>query len=431
MPRDRGAGARGPARAAAEAPARPGLRTRCRPSAHESCTNRSAQGAVALHRSDPRRRWSTSRARRRRRSGRAAQGRACAAGIAAAARRSRSAPSPRDMPRRCVALGGIDGAELARGVRRDRRAAGAICRSSRATMPTCSTPRSPTAGAPAGRPSVRVRIYGPLEARLQSVDRLVLGGLVEGVWPPETRSDPWLSRPMRHELGLDLPERRIGLSAHDFAQALGAPEVILTRAAKLGGAPTVASRFVQRLAAVAGEARWNAALARGERYLGAGARKLDDAAKAKPGDAARAEAAARRAADAAQRHRDRALAARSLHDLRQARPEAAAARRRRHAARRARPRHRDPRRDRRVHQDVTPTGLPDDPLAALLALGERHFAPLAGFSRGARVLVAALPAHRALVRRLGERGGAPTLTALRCRDRRQHRHPARQRARSS
>ncbi len=95
----------------------------------------------------------------------------------------------------------------------------------------------------------------PLEARLQPVDRLVLGGLVEGVWPPETRGDPWLSRPMRHELGSTC-ERRIGLSAHDFAQALGAPEVILTRAAKLGGAPTVASRFVQRLAAVAGETRW-------------------------------------------------------------------------------------------------------------------------------------------------------------------------------
>jgi hypothetical protein len=101
--------------------------------------------------------------------------------------------------------------------------------------------------------AVRVRIFGPLEARLQSVDRLVLGGLVEGVWPPETRSDPWLNRPMRHELGLDLPERRIGLSAHDLAQSLGAREVILTRAAKIAGAPTVASRFVQRLAAVAGE----------------------------------------------------------------------------------------------------------------------------------------------------------------------------------
>ena len=122
-----------------------------------------------------------------------------------------------------------------------------------ATMPSCSTPPSPTAWCAGRNADVRVRIYGPLEARLQNVDRVVLGGLVEGIWPPETRSDPWLSRPMRRELGLDLPERRIGLSAHDFAQALGAPEVILTRAAKLAGAPTVASRFVQRLAAVAGE----------------------------------------------------------------------------------------------------------------------------------------------------------------------------------
>ncbi len=33
---------------------------------------------------------------------------------------------------------------------------------------------------------------------------------------------------MRSQLGLDLPERRIGLSAHDFAQLMGAKEVILT-----------------------------------------------------------------------------------------------------------------------------------------------------------------------------------------------------------
>jgi ATP-dependent helicase/nuclease subunit B len=115
-------------------------------------------------------------------------------------------------------------------------------------------------------PGVRVRILGPLEARLQSVDRMVIGGLVESVWPPESRSDPWLSRPMRHELGLDLPERRIGLSAHDFAQLFGAPEVILSRAAKLGGAPTVPSRFLQRLAAVAGK-HWGAVLHRGSCYL--------------------------------------------------------------------------------------------------------------------------------------------------------------------
>jgi ATP-dependent helicase/nuclease subunit B len=124
----------------------------------------------------------------------------------------------------------------------------------------------------------RVRIFGLLEARLQTVDRMVLGGLVEGTWPPETRTDAWLSRPMRHDLGLDLPERRIGLSAHDFAQALGAREVFVCRAAKVAGVPTVASRFVQRLETVAGKTAWARAEARGERYL-AWARSLDAPAK--------------------------------------------------------------------------------------------------------------------------------------------------------
>jgi ATP-dependent helicase/nuclease subunit B len=126
----------------------------------------------------------------------------------------------------------------------------------------------------------RLRIYGRLEARLQSVDRVVLGGLVEGVWPSEMRPDPWLSRPMRHALGLDLPERRMSLSAHDFAQALGAHEVILAYPTKLAGAPTVASRFVQRLAAVAGEEHWNGARMRGTKYL-AWARTLDRPAEVK------------------------------------------------------------------------------------------------------------------------------------------------------
>jgi ATP-dependent helicase/nuclease subunit B len=127
---------------------------------------------------------------------------------------------------------------------------------------------------------VRVHIYGPLEARLQTVDCMVLGGLNEGTWPPETRSDPWLSRPMRAELGLDAPERRTGLAAHDFAQALGAPEVILSRAAKVAGAPTIRSRFVQRIIALAGE-RWTAVVARGDDYL-AWARALDAPASVTP-----------------------------------------------------------------------------------------------------------------------------------------------------
>jgi ATP-dependent helicase/nuclease subunit B len=86
---------------------------------------------------------------------------------------------------------------------------------------------------------------------------------------------------MRHALGLDLPERRIGLSAHDFSQMLGCKTVVLTRAAKLGGAPTVPSRFLQRLAAVAGEELWNTARARGEQYV-AWAHELDRPQKVEP-----------------------------------------------------------------------------------------------------------------------------------------------------
>ncbi len=115
--------------------------------------------------------------------------------------------------------------------------------------------------------SSRLHIYGPLEARLTQSDRIIVGGLVEGVWPPAPRIDPWLSRPMQHELGLDLPERRIGLSAHDFAQLLGTEDVILSHAAKVAGAPAVASRFLHRLEAVAGEERWKAAKAAGEKYV--------------------------------------------------------------------------------------------------------------------------------------------------------------------
>jgi ATP-dependent helicase/nuclease subunit B len=129
--------------------------------------------------------------------------------------------------------------------------------------------------------AAHLRIYGPLEARLTQCDRVILGGLVEGVWPPAPRNDPWLSRPMRHQLGLDLPERRIGLSAHDFAQLLGAGEVILSHAAKVGGAPSVASRFLHRLEAVAGETRWDAAKAAGEKYIHF-ANELDRPAKVEP-----------------------------------------------------------------------------------------------------------------------------------------------------
>jgi ATP-dependent helicase/nuclease subunit B len=96
----------------------------------------------------------------------------------------------------------------------------------------------------------RLFIWGPLEARLQQADLIVLGGLNEGVWPPETESDPWLSRPMRKAFGMPAPERRVGQAAHDFAQALQAPTVVLTRADRIEGTPTRPSRWLLRLETV-------------------------------------------------------------------------------------------------------------------------------------------------------------------------------------
>ena len=93
----------------------------------------------------------------------------------------------------------------------------------------------------------RLHIWGPLEARLQHADEMILGALNETSWPPDAGVDPWLSRPMRKRFGLPSPERRIGLSAHDFVQFAAAPRVLLTRAAKIEGAPSAPSRWLARL----------------------------------------------------------------------------------------------------------------------------------------------------------------------------------------
>lgn len=92
-----------------------------------------------------------------------------------------------------------------------------------------------------------VLIWGTLEARVMGADLLILAGLNEGSWPESPGADPWLNRQMRAQAGLLLPERRIGLSAHDFQQAVAAPEVWLTRSLKSDDAETVPSRWVNRL----------------------------------------------------------------------------------------------------------------------------------------------------------------------------------------
>ncbi|MDB6178114.1 double-strand break repair protein AddB [Paracoccus sp. Z330] len=92
-----------------------------------------------------------------------------------------------------------------------------------------------------------LKIRGPREARILSDDLVILSGLNEGGWPRALTPDPWLSRQMRGQAGLTLPERLIGLAAHDFQQAIGAKQVILTRAKRNAEAETIPSRWLNRL----------------------------------------------------------------------------------------------------------------------------------------------------------------------------------------
>lgn len=96
----------------------------------------------------------------------------------------------------------------------------------------------------------RLLILGILESRLVQADVVILGGLNEGVWPGMPEVDPWLSRSMRESFGLPPLEQKIGLSGHDFCTAMTAPKVYMTRSLKKDGAPTVPSRWWQRLSAL-------------------------------------------------------------------------------------------------------------------------------------------------------------------------------------
>ena len=92
-----------------------------------------------------------------------------------------------------------------------------------------------------------IMIWGTLESRVQGADLVILGGLNDGTWPAQAPADPWLNRAMRKEAGLLLPERRIGLAAHDYQQAVAAGRVVLSRARRGAEAETVPSRWLNRL----------------------------------------------------------------------------------------------------------------------------------------------------------------------------------------
>ena len=100
---------------------------------------------------------------------------------------------------------------------------------------------------PRGGTHPRLSILGPLEARMLEADIIILGGLNEGIWPATPSPGPFLSRGMRRDMKLSLPERRYGLAAHDFFELASIPKVYLTRSKRSDSGPTIASRWVWRL----------------------------------------------------------------------------------------------------------------------------------------------------------------------------------------
>ncbi len=138
-----------------------------------------------------------------------------------------------------------------------------------------------------------VMIWGTLEARVQGADLVILGGLNDGVWPEQPNPDPWLNRRMRQQLGLLLPDRQIGLAAHDYQQAVAAKRVILSRAARDNDSETVPSRWLNRLTNLlaglpdqGGLAALDDMSARGDAYLSL-ARTLRDPGQASSSKAPR------------------------------------------------------------------------------------------------------------------------------------------------
>lgn len=136
-----------------------------------------------------------------------------------------------------------------------------------------------------------VAFYGAREAREMRADLVILGGLTDGIWPASGDPDPWLNRKMRKDAGLLLPERQIGLAAHDYQQAVAAQRVILSRSTRDAEAETVPSRWLNRLCNLMaglpernGPAALDAMRARGHKWL-AQAAALDRPTAAQRGDA--------------------------------------------------------------------------------------------------------------------------------------------------
>lgn len=116
---------------------------------------------------------------------------------------------------------------------------------------------------------IRNTIYllGTLEARLIQSDLTIMANLNEGIWPDAPAPNPYLSRGMRHAVGLPDSERHATLSGHDFWQAFLSGDIIMTSSKRDGDTPALPSRWLLRLESVTPRAEWHAMIQRGQQRV--------------------------------------------------------------------------------------------------------------------------------------------------------------------
>ena len=95
-----------------------------------------------------------------------------------------------------------------------------------------------------------IAIMNSIEARLLSADIYIMAGLNEDTFPRISSDDPWMSRPMKAKFKLPLPERKVGLSSHDFVEFFCKKNVIMTHATKVDGTNSITSRWLTKLSAI-------------------------------------------------------------------------------------------------------------------------------------------------------------------------------------
>ncbi len=117
------------------------------------------------------------------------------------------------------------------------------------------------------QPGRVVHILGTMEARLINADTVIMAGLNEGKWPDMPQPSPFLSRGMRHQLGVPDSERHAALSGHDFQQAFLMPRVVLSYAMRDDSTPVLPARWLMRLKAVTPPADWDEITQRGDSFL--------------------------------------------------------------------------------------------------------------------------------------------------------------------